>query len=561
MRKILNDQINSGRSAELEANQNCFDQTYFGDSFQIQQESLRNLQQEDDIDNLRGAKSKSYENKNINLEFGQDPLKNINENGLFTLDESQQISPINDQVPFEALENLNFEVQIKSLDKVRSQKEINETFIHIDQFENDESQLISIIGEQENGLDVSAIFSKPNLNDKSGFAADTSLILNHATGQFNDQNNNSFLLMSPHSQIIGHQRIPNDDQDPIDQNQVQFVIEEKNNEYQKDRQENQISAEVMKLIIKDLQATHQAEKDNLKLELGIFKKDELIEKDKIERELIKQQHLRQKLENQFRKLKDENRKLNEKVEIMRKVMLEFDLQNIEEQTQENRLLLIQETGGLQDYTSLEEQLKDLENQTVNLLLAREKGESPGRRQTQIGYYSKRRNNSESQQLRQIQNTEPLNQSMPNELKQIILERQMIKEDERKINLEMRRIAEEEIMRELRMAEDYYNQSEFQKTNKIFPVYNDQEIPKQGHYIDGEDDEQFQREEGQKYQYNAEGGQQNYQDKGFNQQDSNDQQYDQQVNNEEENVFKYGSMEYSQEQIQQEAENKVGNEQR
>jgi len=32
---------------------------------------------------------------------------------------------------------------------------------------------------------------------------------------------------------------------------------------------------------------------------------------------------------------------------------------------------------------------------------------------------------------------------------------MIKEDERRINMEMRRIAEEEIMRELRMAEDYY----------------------------------------------------------------------------------------------------------
>jgi len=32
---------------------------------------------------------------------------------------------------------------------------------------------------------------------------------------------------------------------------------------------------------------------------------------------------------------------------------------------------------------------------------------------------------------------------------------MIKEDERRINMEMRRIAEEEIMRELRMAEEYY----------------------------------------------------------------------------------------------------------
>lgn len=44
--------------------------------------------------------------------------------------------------------------------------------------------------------------------------------------------------------------------------------------------------------------------------------------------------------------------------------------------------------------------------------------------------------------------------MPNEVKQVLLERQMAKEDERRINIEMRRIAEEEIMRELKMAEEY-----------------------------------------------------------------------------------------------------------
>jgi hypothetical protein len=37
---------------------------------------------------------------------------------------------------------------------------------------------------------------------------------------------------------------------------------------------------------------------------------------------------------------------------------------------------------------------------------------------------------------------------------------MIKEEERRINLEMRRLAEEEIMRELRMAEEYFVRSEF-----------------------------------------------------------------------------------------------------
>jgi hypothetical protein len=37
---------------------------------------------------------------------------------------------------------------------------------------------------------------------------------------------------------------------------------------------------------------------------------------------------------------------------------------------------------------------------------------------------------------------------------------MIKEEERRINNEMRRIAEEEIMRELKMAEEMYKTSEF-----------------------------------------------------------------------------------------------------
>jgi len=63
--------------------------------------------------------------------------------------------------------------------------------------------------------------------------------------------------------------------------------------------------------------------------------------------------------------------------------------------------------------------------------------------------------------------------MPHEVKMVIHERQMIKEEERRINAEMRKLAEEEIMRELRMAEDYFVRSEFQKTtNKLFPLYTD-----------------------------------------------------------------------------------------
>lgn len=57
---------------------------------------------------------------------------------------------------------------------------------------------------------------------------------------------------------------------------------------------------------------------------------------------------------------------------------------------------------------------------------------------------------------------------------------MLKEDERRVNLEMRRIAEEEIMRELRLAEEFFVKSEeFQKTsNKLFPLF-DQDPTKGG----------------------------------------------------------------------------------
>lgn len=75
-----------------------------------------------------------------------------------------------------------------------------------------------------------------------------------------------------------------------------------------------------------------------------------------------------------------------------------------------------------------------------------------RRASAIGYFNKKREKRAMQKSSFV--PEPLNQSMPNEVKQILLERQMAKEDERRINIEMRRIAEEEIMRELKMAEEY-----------------------------------------------------------------------------------------------------------
>ena len=50
--------------------------------------------------------------------------------------------------------------------------------------------------------------------------------------------------------------------------------------------------------------------------------------------------------------------------------------------------------------------------------------------------------------------------MPGEVKLHIKERQLMKEDEKRIKNEMRMIAEEEIMKELRMAQEYFMTSDF-----------------------------------------------------------------------------------------------------
>lgn len=51
---------------------------------------------------------------------------------------------------------------------------------------------------------------------------------------------------------------------------------------------------------------------------------------------------------------------------------------------------------------------------------------------------------------------------------------MIKEEERRINLEMRRLAEEEIMRELKLAEELYATSEFSRTSRKLTLYSGNE---------------------------------------------------------------------------------------
>jgi predicted Holliday junction resolvase-like endonuclease len=55
-----------------------------------------------------------------------------------------------------------------------------------------------------------------------------------------------------------------------------------------------------------------------------YLQDEVMDKDKLERDLFKVTHLNMKMENQYNRMREENRKLNEKIEIMRKVMFEFD---------------------------------------------------------------------------------------------------------------------------------------------------------------------------------------------------------------------------------------------
>jgi len=58
-----------------------------------------------------------------------------------------------------------------------------------------------------------------------------------------------------------------------------------------------------------------------------------------------------------------------------------------------------------------------------------------------------------------------------EVREHLIERKLLKEEERRITIEMRKIAEEEIMRELRMAEELHNQApDFQKTKRHLGFY-------------------------------------------------------------------------------------------
>eukprot|EP00347_Sterkiella_histriomuscorum_P002403 403368291 len=568
-KQLKQNQINSdrgGATSKSDSNvqlqqqqQHNFDQTYFGDSFQIQKESLRNLQQDDDDDLLRDGLPENKIDHVVNGPHDDEvDLEAFVENQY---DESLSISPINktgNQTQFNKrltskIDTLNFEVQIKSIvsrikdytaqikDRVKSQKELSETFIQgqldIEDEQEDTDMNFEIgIGKQENGLDVSAILQKPVQLDKSAFAADTSMLMNQANNFLHDDQDKdaSFFLMSPPP--------ANEDKSVKDTIELQTIKHLENDETQQ-LKEQQVPLHLFEKVVKDLQSKHRAEKDAISSEIMIFKKvihlmgakirylqDEIMDKDKLERDLFKVTHLNMKLENQYKRMREENRQLNEKVEVMRKVMYEFDMQILDEQTHDNymieqlikenhqlqRLLLISETGGQADYTSIEDQIRDLESQTVNLIQSQENiigSLSAGKKTNQLSYYNKKRKQNQSLSSRQSQQQlEPLNQSMPNEIKQMILERQIVKEDERRINMEMRRIAEEEIMKELKMAEEYYIQSEFQKTNKNFPIYKESDL------ADAKDDDDDEVEE------------ENY---SKNQNDDSSQQYqedDQQENN-------------------------------
>lgn len=64
--------------------------------------------------------------------------------------------------------------------------------------------------------------------------------------------------------------------------------------------------------------------------------------------------------------------------------------------------------------------------------------------------------------------------MPEEVYMMIEERTKEKNEERKMKDDMRKQAEEEILKELRMAEDFFKRNEFEQTQKGYHFYEDRD---------------------------------------------------------------------------------------
>lgn len=64
--------------------------------------------------------------------------------------------------------------------------------------------------------------------------------------------------------------------------------------------------------------------------------------------------------------------------------------------------------------------------------------------------------------------------MPNEVQMMIEERIEVKNEERKMKDDMRKLAEEEILKELRMAEEFFKRNEFESTQKGYHFYEERD---------------------------------------------------------------------------------------
>jgi hypothetical protein len=114
---------------------------------------------------------------------------------------------------------------------------------------------------------------------------------------------------------------------------------------------NMVSQEVLERVIEQLKTRHRAEKDALQVELQVFKaviegmasKIRYLQEYKLDREqiqiaLFKHRHLNERLQKDSGVMATEVRRLTDRLETMKRVMLEFDHEYLNVQAEENNVL-------------------------------------------------------------------------------------------------------------------------------------------------------------------------------------------------------------------------------
>lgn len=104
-------------------------------------------------------------------------------------------------------------------------------------------------------------------------------------------------------------------------------------------------------MLASLKAKHRAEKDSLMVEVQVFKavlegmaskirylQEYKLDREQIQIQLFKYRHVNEKLKKENAGLSSQVKQLNRKVEVMKRVMLEFDHEYLAHKSEENDLV-------------------------------------------------------------------------------------------------------------------------------------------------------------------------------------------------------------------------------